>query len=362
MVAIGRHARRTATLLALAIVAGEAEAQTDSAAQQQGARAPRPEATRFYDAATPLAVTLVANFGKLRSDRDSQPDWRWGALLHQRADGARDSVPVRLRPRGNWRRKHCRMPPLRVDFARRTSAGTIAEGLTRPKLVNTCREEPRYEEYVLQEYQLYRIYALLTDRSVRARLLRVSYADSGSGKVQSTRWAIMAEDGDAIAGRLGGRSVSHTGLGREDLDPDANALMGLFQLLIANVDWSTPARHNVEVVQDTNGVFIPVAYDFDHAGAIDAHYAAPPPILPIRSVRSRLFRGACLPAVHYERAAALLRERRAAIRALYADEVGRLLRSSTIGRTLDYFDDFYAIIDDPRRLKRDVVDACVKDG
>lgn len=358
---IGRHARRTA-ILSLLLGAGALPAQTDSAAQPQGLRAPRPEATRFYDAATPLEVTLVANFGRLRGDRDSTPDWRWGALLHQRPGGARDSVPLRVRPRGNWRRKQCRMPPLRIDFARRTSAGTLVEGLRRPKLVNACRDEQRYEEYVLQEHQLYRIYALLTDRSVRTRLLRMSYADSASGKVQSTRWAILAEDGDAIAGRLGGRSVDHTGLGREDLDPDANALMGLFQLLIANVDWSTPARHNVEVIQDTLGVFFPIAYDFDHAGAVEAHYALPPPNLPIRSVRTRHFRGACLPAVHYERAAALLRERRDAIRALYTDEVGRLLRPHTVKRTLEFFDDFYRLIGDSRRMKRDVLGACVKDG
>lgn len=349
-----------AMVAALAGRTGTAIAQADTAARPP--RPIRPEATRFYDAPTPVAVTLVANYGRLRADRDTTPDWRWGALLHTRADGRRDSVPMRVRPRGNWRRRFCRMPPLRLDFARATSAGTIVEGINRPKLVNTCREEDRYEEYVLQEYQLYRIYSLLTPRSMRARLLKVTYADSGTGRAPSTRWAILTEDSDAMAARLGARAIPFGGFGPEDLDPDAAALMGLFQLLIANLDWSAAGRHNVELIRDTTGVLYPVAYDFDHAGAIDAHYALPPKIVPVRSVRTRHFRGACLPAVHYERAAALLRERRDAIRALYADDVGRLLRPSTVRRTLEYFDEFYRIIDDPRRMKRDVLDVCVKHG
>jgi hypothetical protein len=84
-------------------------------------------------------------------------------------------------------------------------------------------------------------------------------------------------------------------------------------------------------------------------------------MLKIPNVRTRLFRGPCLPAEDYERVFALLREKREAIYALYRDDVGKLMRSYTVKRTLDYFDDFYEIIDDPKRVKSEILDACLAD-
>lgn len=347
---------RRAALLLLAASAAGAQAP-DSL---QGRR--RPEVTRFYDSPTPIAVTLVANFARLRADRDTNPAWRWGALAYANAQGARDSVPVRVRPRGIWRRRSCRMPPLRVDFARATSATSIFAGLMRPKFVNVCQEDDRAEEYLVQEYQLYRVYGVLTPASYRARLLRVSYADSGTGKVRTTRHAIVTEDDAAVAARLGGRPVRIPALTPE-LDSATNAIAGLFQYMIGNTDWSTPGQHNVMIAQVTaTNHLVAIPYDFDFSGAVGAHYATPPPILPIRSVRQRIYRGPCLPAARYEQAIAHFRDRKDAIYALYRDEVGQLLKPATVKRTLEYFDEFYAIIADPKRVKRDILDACLKDS
>jgi hypothetical protein len=64
--------------------------------------------------------------------------------------------------------------------------------------------------------------------------------------------------------------------------------------MIANHDWSIYALHNIRLVQVPNYVFMyPVAYDFDFAGLVNAPYAGPPPQLPIKSLRERLYRGPC---------------------------------------------------------------------
>ncbi|HYD53636.1 MAG TPA: hypothetical protein VEA99_13455 [Gemmatimonadaceae bacterium] len=335
------------------------EAQQPPAADTTPRRR-RPEVTRFYDSATPLAVTLHANLGRLRSDRDTAPAWRWGAITYANATGGRDSVPVRVRPRGIWRRNNCRFPPLRIDFARATSAGTLFEGLRRPKLVNYCFDDSRGDEYVLQEYQLYRAYALLTPRAYRARLLWVSYADS-AGRVRTKRHAIVTEDADAMAARLGGSEFDGTGLTRAELDTATYALAAVFQYMIGNVDFSVGGLHNITLVQVPDALIFPVPYDFDYAGAVNTHYAVPAPTFRLPNVRTRLFRGPCLPAPTYERVFALLRERREAIYALYRDDVGKLLQPYTVKRTLSYFDEFYEILDDPKRAKRVILDACLND-
>ena len=67
-------------------------------------------------------------------------------------------------------------------------------GLDKPKLVSYCRDDDIYEQYVLQEYQLYRIYRMLTPNSYRARLVEMTYTDSASGKVEAKRAAILLEE------------------------------------------------------------------------------------------------------------------------------------------------------------------------
>jgi hypothetical protein len=51
---------------------------------------------------------------------------------------------------------------MRMNFARATSEGTPFWGLDMPKLTSVCRDDDTYEQYILQELQLYRIQNLLT--------------------------------------------------------------------------------------------------------------------------------------------------------------------------------------------------------
>ena len=54
----------------------------------------------------------------------------------------------------------------------------------------------------------------------------------------------------------------------------------MFQYMIANTDWSTTFLHNAKLIQlnDTKK-YIPLAYDFDMAGFVDAPYAVADPSL-----------------------------------------------------------------------------------
>ena len=176
---------------------------------------------------------------------------------------------------------------------RRKSKGSIFQQLDKPKLVSYCRDNDNYEQYILQEFQLYRIYQLLTPVSHRARLLRLTYADSASGQVKSRRYGFVIEEPKAIAARLGGKFVEQTGAGASDLDPDQDALLGVFQYMIGNTDWAVSALHNIVLIRDSTGVVYPVPYDFDWSGVIWPPYAQPDPSLNIRTVRQRTFRAAC---------------------------------------------------------------------
>jgi hypothetical protein len=216
-------------------------------------------------------------------------------------------------------------------------------------VVNVCKDRDNYEQLVLQEMQLYRAYQAITPVSHRVRTLRITYADSGSGKVIATRYGFIFEDPDEMADRLGGKLMKVKGAGPDDLDPEQAAIAYLFEYLIANTDVSFNGLHNGELISKPDGSpLLPVAYDFDFSGAVNAPYATVDPRLQVKRVRERLYRGYCVLKPQMPAAIALFERKKPAVLALYRDDVGKLLDDKIVRETLDYFEDFYKTIGNER--------------
>ena len=346
-------------LASLSPMVGAQEPAVASAAQvakEEHTKVVKP--SPFYDSQQPIEVTFTANIGKMRGDKGDQPPWRMATLSYKDTAGSTISIPLRARTRGIWRLRMCDFPPLRLNFSGETSKNTIFHRLDKPKLVSYCQDRDGYERYILEEYQLYRVYQLLTPVSHRARLLKFTYADSASGKVRAHRYGFIMEESNALGDRLGGKVMEQKGAVGADLDPFQNALFGVFQYMIGNTDFSVAGLHNVELLFTNDGV-MPIAYDFDFAGAVNATYAIPDERLGLPNVRHRLFRGYCGDAATFDKVFALFNEKRPEIYALYRDPIGKLLDDGTVRETLKYFDEFYETINDPRSAKRQIVQACV---
>lgn len=314
----------------------------------------------IYDTQEPLEVTFTTNIGKIRGDKTTTPPWRTATMSYKDTAGAMISVPLKARTRGIWRLKMCDFPPLRLNFSGETSKGTMFSRLDKPKLVSYCQDRDGYERYVLQEYQLYRIYQVLTPVSHHARLLKFTYTDSASGKVRAHRFGFILEEPGALGARLNGKVMEQKGATGSDLDPFQNAVFGVFQYMIGNTDFSVAGLHNVELLFTNDGNVMPIAYDFDFAGAVNASYAIPDERLGLPDVRRRLFRGYCGSDTSvFTKVFALFNEKRAEIYALYRDPIGKLLDDDTVRETLKYFDEFYETINDPRSAKRQIVEACI---
>jgi hypothetical protein len=318
----------------------------------------RPVVQPLFDSDTPLAITFTVNIARLRHDRTAKGPWRAATLSYDGA-GKKVEVPVGARTRGIWRLKNCEFPPARLAIKGKTSKGTIFHGLEKPKLVSYCRDNDEYEQYLLQEFQLYRIYRLLTPASHQVRLVRMTYADSGSGRQHAVRWAFIAEDPGQLARRMGGIIIKTEGGGPDDFDPESIAIAYVFQYMIGNTDFSFNRLHNTEIVASGEGKLVPIAYDFDFAGAVNARYATADPRLNLHSVRERRYRGYCSLSEHYPKVFALFRAKRDAIYGLYQDDIGKLLSPRVVKETLSYFDEFYDTINDPGRAERSIIRDCV---
>ncbi len=211
------------------------------------------------------------------------------------------STPVKVRLRGHSRLRVCEFPPLRLDFRKMDTQGSIFESQGKLKLVTHCRNYDRAEQDLLEEYAAYRIFNVLTDLSYRVRLLRISYDDT-DGKLSekaSPRYGFVLETADQLAERVGAEPATLRGVPKKRHDREQAALMYVYQYLIANTDWGLVKAdydagccHNVDLFERDSQV-VTVPYDLDLSGLVNANYAFPDKQLRIKKVTQRLYRGLC---------------------------------------------------------------------
>jgi hypothetical protein len=339
------------------------------AAQQKPAKAPKKpkdstEAAKPYSppplfaAQAPIEFTLVGSYNKLKKERTGEAHYYPGTVSYKGDDGAAVSVPVRLRARGIWRRKNCDVPPILMNFSKDSTKKTLFARLDRARLTFPCRFNADWEQYVLQEYQLYRVQRVLDQFSFDVRLARVTFIDQDKKDTLGTWWTFLSEQDDVFAERLGARLITEQGANPADLDRYESAFFGVFQYFVANSDFSIRALHNVVLVFK-NDNYVPVARDYDFGGAVDTRYAKPDPRLPIRSVTDRLMRGYCTEEEQYNKVFALFKAKKDTIYGLYADPLSSALKPAVVKKTLKFFDEFYDVINDPKRAKKEITSACL---
>src|SRR6185503_11877693 len=243
---------------------------------------PAKSGTGLFDSDQILEIRVATDLKTLMDDRDSlKATDHPGTLSYVDASGQKLSLDVQLKTRGHWRRqkKNCDFAPIKIDFpkAKEQPAGSVFAGQGDLKLVTHCRtKDATFEQYVLREYLVYRLYNLLTPVSFRARLARTTYVDAANKQDSITRYSFLLEDEKHLAERAGGSLLENRGARFEDVEPNAAALMSAFQYLIGGTDWSLVALHNVVLVQmKDNGNVIPVPYDFDWSGIVSTKYAFP---------------------------------------------------------------------------------------
>jgi hypothetical protein len=118
-----------------------------------------------------------------------------------------------------------------------------------------------------------------------------------------------------MAARVGAERLPRGSFEPAKLERPGRRQLALFQYMIGNTDWSIARERNTMLVE-IDGRQMPVPYDFDMSGLVNAGYAGPAPGLPIDEVRERYFLGYCQPGTDWERLFADFAARREAILSL----------------------------------------------
>ena len=310
----------------------------------------------------PLALALSAPFRAVFAKR-AKPLYQDAELKFRGANGAETSVPLRIRQRGKSRAQVCTFPPLLLNFRKSDLVSTPFEGEDRLKLVTHCKPGSEYDQYLLLEYLGYRVYGLLTDMSLRVRQVEMTYVDNGRNPVKHR--ALLLEDEQRFGERKSVKVFEGPAVDRTRYDPAALALVDVFEYFMGNTDWSSTAAppgatccHNVVPYVREDGRMVPVPYDFDATGLVNAPYAKPDARLKIRTVRQRLYRGHCRSMAELEPAFARFRERRADILALFDRSSG--LTANVAAGARAYVEQFYAVLEDPQRRDAEFMINCAR--
>lgn len=275
----------------------------------------------------PIKITIQAPLNRLMRDRAFQ-----GSIAGTVTDPSGLRLPAEFRLRGITRRTSeiCDFAPLRVDFTGNPPANSIFANQNKLKLVTHCRSNPGFQQNVLLEYAAYRMFNLLTPLSMRARLATIDYVDE-DGRAIATRVGFFLEDSKDTAKRNDMRAIEvGEPIPVTFLNPEAAGRYALFQHLIANHDWSMRAGppgdeccHNAMLIGvAAPGQAIPVPYDFDFSGFVNAPYATAPDELGISDVRQRKYRGYCIHGAQALAAAEQIRAKKAQIVGVLAEIPG----------------------------------------
>ena len=204
-------------------------------------------------------------------------------------------IPVTIKARGEMRRNYCQFPPVLLKFNNKTqiNGGYVKGSL---KIVTPCMLSGNYQDYVLREYVVYQAYNRITPYSLRTRLINLKLSDTQNPDKEYDVIGFVIEDADDMAKRNNAILVKNKNLGQVNMVPGHMNRLALFNFMVGNTDWAVPGLHNIKLIKPLNeftNKAIPVPYDFDYTGLVNASYAAPPEALPIKSVSERYYLGLC---------------------------------------------------------------------
>ena len=314
----------------------------------------------LFDSDEILHLIISMDVSEVISERDTASRKYHDAILYYYlSDSTKIDHQIKIRVRGNNRstKNVCGFPPLRLNFKKRKSTGTLFEGQDKLKLVTHCKSGSSNEEYILREYYIYKLYQIVTPYSFKVRLCQISYEDTRGKFKPDPHYGFIIEDIDKLAKRhdmveYKGKIYIQDACDRKKLDH-----LMLFEYLIGNLDWSIPYRHNFKIISDrSRPVPIAVPYDFDLTGIVNKPTALPPPNFGISSVRERVFRGLCRFDGEYEASIEYYNEIKPEIYKLYSES--EHLSEYSKKYSIKYLDSFYKILDNPKQVERKILKAC----
>jgi len=312
---------------------------------------------KLFDSDDPIDISLRFDITYYRRNK---PDVEYLPAVLTYCTNDKDSINknVKVRSRGESRRRICDFPPLNLNLKLTDSVGGEFAGIDKLKLVPYCKIG--YEEYVLKEYLVYRLFNVLTENSFRVRLLRINYINTFKKSKPIRQYGFAIEPVKLLEKRTHSLEIEIPNISQRNIKPDIMDRVAIFNYMIGNTDWSVPNRHNVLVLtqplSDQPELGLTVPFDFDFSGLVNAEYAAPSDALPITSVRVRYYVGICRNQENYLKALKEFTDKKDMFYKVINDFPYLSGRSKK--EIINYLDEFYSGFDKRNSILINILDNC----
>ncbi len=306
----------------------------------------------------PLEVTLEFNIRDFIRNKDKD-EYRPATISYYLPDSTYIERLVNIRPRGNFRRDKCYLPPIKIDFDDSNYHVKEFERMGKVKLVSLCKLSNNFEQYLIKEYLTYKAYELITDYSFETYFMKINFVDSEGKKKPFSGYAFIIEDIDRLAERNNAIEIENTGLLPVHMYRPVMNKLGIFQYMIGNTDWHVPNLHNLKLIKIMDPDYplpIPVPYDFDYAGIINANYAIPHESLPIDKITERYYMGNCMTDAEFKELKEVFLANKEAIINLFKD--CELLQNFNRNSAEAYLNDFFDIISSKKLTENILFEKC----
>lgn len=271
-----------------------------------------------------------------------------------------DTIGTKIRARGNFRLQNCYFAPLKMKIKKKDAKGTLFKGNKKLKVVLPCLQEKAANDNIVKEFMAYKIYEHISPFHFKTRLFKAEIAEQ-RGKKEKKHQVVgfFIEDLDEIIERFSCNEMQRNvhPLQQEGLCSTRNAF---FQFMIGNTDFSTGFQHNEKLIF-VNKNTVPIPYDFDMSGLVNASYSVVSDIggakLPITDVRDRMYRG-------FKRNDGVLElvrrefiDKQDAIMATVNSLKPHFENESAFESAKDYIEGYFAILINERRFQDNIVAA-----
>jgi len=197
---------------------------------------------------------------------------------------------IKIRSRGNMRKKICHLPPLKLNFPKSTLRYLGFDGHDKLKLVIPCDRGKTFQQGIYREQMVYRLYQLVDTLAFRTR--HVNIVLQNKRKTNYDFDGFFVEDEHDFSDRTGAQIIEEGIVSADATDRISYLKLMFFQYMICNTDWSYYNKHNLRIIHIEGEERVKaVPHDFDYAGIVGMEYAVPHDRMPINNVWQPFFRG-----------------------------------------------------------------------
>ena len=309
--------------------------------------------TKLFQEASPLEIQLSYSNKELR--KDTNDSTYIDVEMKYKEAGEWKLLPVKLRARGNFRRAKCYFPPVKMKIKKSLSKGTLFEGNKKLKLVLPCMLVSNNNDNIEQELLAYKLYEKISPYHFKTRKVKITMLEQKGKKIKEHSLdGFLIEDDNLVADRFEGK-VFERYIHPLAMDADSSVKNAFFQFMIGNTDFSVAYQHNGKLLYIDKKI-IPLPYDFDMAGLVDASYATVNTSLGISSVKDRVYRG-------FKREDDVLQSVRdhflslkPELAAIVQSIKGNFDNEKEYVATEEFFNSFYSVLEDDRSFKKKIID------